>query len=654
MKPISVFSIALAFIGAADNTKAAPAAALNPAKPAAVAAPAPAPAPQRAGRGARLVGSGRRNAGTADWTSNPSSRGAPGPGDRLAGSVAWRATPNVLDMCAQAGFGRGAFRSTLMVHEVGEARFIGADFAAAAARGRATWMTCVGTPASLSPHPELTENEFSTGLPQYARYAPTDAAAWADIVLGFIADIEASYGVAPDYLELWNEPERAEWFTGTEAELFDFYAVAATRLRAGRPGMKIGGPGLAGYSSTMGGTESVLYALVRHAAATNAPLQFVSWHHYAPGNELSFSQVVAGLHALGDTLHLPRFETVVSEWNIYPSAQGATGPEFDGPHAAANYAGFISSAAALGLDRNLYFLDLDEDDDPGITDLAGLGLGMLTEHGIKKPVMRVAEILLGMARETSIGVTGPAEEYSVRVVGSRDGSRVRYVISNDVVTGLWMFANRSRQNGMEPGWLYPLWLAAGGTRATEGTLMAQGLTQTQARAVLGFIPEVQAADRYTRESRPVSLTMSGSAPFRLGEVRRFTSAVNAPALQRAAILPQLQSAEDAAAWASAVAGADELIARGYAVTAQEVASHVIDFFAWASSRGISFGDAVAANRIMSETLRDARLANQGLLNNLPELRLKVETASQAGISLNGRTIQLLLEPNSVIVVDVLL
>ncbi len=586
--------------------------------------------------------------------SAPGGRTRPGAGDRLAGTVGWRSSGRLMDIFEQSGVGSGYYRRMLTVHDTGAGRYIGEDFANAKAAGRITWMTCVGTPASLSPHPDQTENEYGTGLPQYARYAPTDAIAWADVVLDFVDEMETAYGVAPDFIELWNEPERVEWFTGTVAELLDFYAASAQRLRDVRPAIKVGGPGLAGYRSPMDGTESVLFALTRHAAATGAPLDFVSWHHYAPANELLFSQTVAGLRELRAELGLANFETAISEWNIYPSAEGAAGPEFDGSHAAANYAGFLTTAATVGLDRNLFFLDQDEDNDPGITDLAGVSLGMLTQHGIKKPVMRLSEIMLDMAREAALQVIHPADEFSLRIAASREGNRVRYVVSNDVVTGLWVFANRSRENGMEPGWLHPLWLAAGGPQATEASLMAQGLTQEQAAAVLGFIPEVLLADRYINEPRPVTLTFTGRASFRLGEVRRFTASVNAPALQRTAILDELEAAEAAAQLAAAEEAAAYLNGEGYAYTAQEILNIEGDFFAWADQEGIAYGQAVACNRILNDALREERLASHESLNALPEMRVTVESAAAAGITLSGRTLTFLMEPDTAMVFDVLL
>lgn len=612
-------------------------------------------APPRGGAagvgGSSGAGSGSQNSTSSAFVSNPRGRTSPPVGSRLSGIVGWRSTPRLMDIQAEAGAAGGLYRRMVFLNDTDSSRYIGEDFAQARRIGMRTWLTCVGSPSALSPHPELTQNEFGTGLPEYARYAPTDAAAWANLVIAFVDDMQLTYGAAPDYIELWNEPERAEWFTGTSAELLQFYSSAASRIRLLRPAIKVGGPGLAGSRSTMDGTESVLLALVRHASASGAPLDFVSWHHYAPANELLFSQTVSAVDSLGASLGLPAFETVVSEWNIYPSAQGAVGPEFDGSHSAANYAGFITTAAELGLDGNMFFLDQDEDNDPGVTDLSGVGLGAITMHGIKKPVMHLMEILLGMSKEATLPVVAPVDEFSVRIAATRSGSRARYVISNDCVGGTWLFVNRSRQYGMDPGWLNPRWQAAGGSRATEQTLIAQGLTLEQAQAVLSFIPGVLEAEANSTQTRTVSLQMLGNKPFTLGEVRRFTSTVNAPANFRLSVWPQILAAAAAAGFRSAETGSAYLSTMGYVFSTAEVLANAGRFFAWASESGVPYGYAVTCWKLMQDTLRDERLASSASLNALPGISVAVENSASAGITVSGREILIPIEPNSVIVLD---
>lgn len=580
---------------------------------------------------------------------------APGfaPGARLAGFVGYRNTPRLAQMTTDATAQGGLYRRSWFVNEPETGQNIGEDFLWAQAHGHRLWLNVIGTPVELSPHPEQTENEYTTGVPQYARYAPTDSVAWADLVLGLVADMEAAHGVVPDCIEIWNEVERPEWFIGTLREFLDLYVAASNRIRALRPGIRVGGPGLAGYSSAMDGEESVLLALIREAAATGAPLDFVSWHHYAPGAEILFSDMPNRARDLADSLGLPAIEAIVSEWNIAPSAEGAAGPQFDGSHAAANYANFFAAGYERALDGNMFFLDVDEDNDAGIIDLMGMSLGALTMHGIKKPVFRVLEALHAMTREDILPVYQPEQdEFSLRVFASRAADRTRIVVSNDVVTGLWVFANRSRQNGMEPGWLHPIWLAAGGPQADEQDLIEAGLTPEQAAAVIGFMPEVYRADNFVTEPRPVIVTILGEEGFAIGPVMRFDATHNAPAQFREDLLPELQQAEADAAWTAAAATAAHLTGLGYPYTAAEIlAVPAPDFFEWAALEGIPYGYAVSAFKIRRDTLRDERLAYAPLLNSQPETALQVESAADVGLVVDGRKLRFLLEPDTVLILD---
>lgn len=583
----------------------------------------------------------------------PGAEGSSAPGNRTGGFVGYRNTPRLAQISASAVAPGSLYRQTWFLSDSQDGVYVGEDFSLAKAQGMRLWLHCVGTPIGMSPHPELTENEFGTGLPGYARYLPVDPAAWTDLILARIDQMEAEYGVVPDYVEIWNEVERAEWYTGTLAELLDFYVAVSNRLRLFRPEVKVGGPALAGYSSAMGGTESVLLALIRHAAATGAPLDFVSWHHYAPGNEILFSNMPDVARALAADLGLPDLETIISEWNIYPSAEGAVGPEFDGSHCAANLAGFLTTAYASRLDGNMFFMDVDEDNDGGITDLAGVSLGALTLRGIKKPVFRVLEAMHGMLQERILPVYRPEEaEFNLQVFASRADDRTRAIVSNDVVSATWMFANRARQFGMDPGWLYPLWLEAGGSQADLQDLMDAGLTQQQAEDLLSFLPEVYAAlERFT-EPRDVVLTVLGTKPFSVGQVIRFDAVNNAPASQLEGILPELTVVESSAAWTAAVAVADLFAAWGYVYTPEELLQvPMSQFMAWADAEGIAYGVAVSGLKLMRDTLRDERLAGVEILNDQPETVIRTLNASQAGITVDGRKIYFQLEPNTLLVLD---
>jgi len=572
----------------------------------------------------------------------------------LGGIVGWRATPLLLDELEDIGVGRGWYRRTFMFHDADTGRYIGEDFAFARARGMNTLLTCVGTPQQLSPYPEKIENEYGTGLPQFARFMPTSASAWANYLLLYLDDMETEYGVLPDCIELWNEVERVEWGSCTLTEYLEFYSVVSKHLRAARPNIRLGGPGLAGARSTMGGSESVLFAMIRNAASSNAPLDFVSWHHYAPGSELRLSQMPVRLRALGAELGHAGFEVAVTEWNIAPSAQGALGPEFDGPHAAANLLNFYATAALHDLDRNYCFLDRDEENDRGITDFEGVSLGLITKHGLRKPISQVIKLMLDPAFDEAVPVEPPTDEYNVMGYASRNGNVVRIMVGNDVVTASWLFTNSARQYGMEPGWLYPLWLAAGGPRATLATLLAEGLTLQQAEVTMAFMPAVLLSDFYSTHPRTVHVELLGSAPFTINRVIRFNESVNAPAQHRAALLPFLTTAFDRSMLLGCDASALLLTTAGYPTTSAEVFAALNQFFDWAAARGIPYGIAVSAWKTFQDTRRDTQLLDAQLLNSLPETQLKEETAAEAGITVTNRELLFQLEPNTVLMLEVTL
>ncbi len=573
---------------------------------------------------------------------------------QLAGSVSWRTTPRLMGELVDVGLGGGWSRRMFPLHDYTLGRYIGEDIRNAKAVGIQTWLTVVGTPLQFSPYPDRLNNEYGTGLPEFARYLPTDPLAWTDWLLNYLNDMWNTYGVLPDRIEIWNEIERPEWYAETLTQYVEFYAIVAARIREVYPEIQLGGPGLAGWRSAMGGVENALLTMVRSAALSHAPLDFVSWHHYGPGTELRFSQIVAQLDMLGAALEMPPFDTVVSEWNIAPSAEGAIGPEFDGSHAAANLATFYSTAARQGLDYNLFFLDWDEDNDSGITDLSGVSLGAITKHGIRKPVAHVMRSFLESAAWTPVPIEPPRDEYSLTAFGARNQNALRLIVANDVVSGSWVFTNHARMFGMVPEWLQAIWLAAGGPAATHQTLVAAGLTDEQATNVLAFMPLVLTADQNMARPRQISLEMLGSAPFQIQEIYRFNAAVNAPALQRNAILPELTSAFEQALSLGAIACATSLTLAGYPVTELDIIQHLRDYFTWAEQSGIPYGYAVIAWKVFQDVRRDAFLIDAPLLNALPGIQPQSETTTEAGITVIGRRLVFAMDPNSVIVLEITL
>jgi hypothetical protein len=324
---------------------------------------------------------------------------------------------------------------------------------------------------------------------------------------------------------------------------------------------------MAGADSTLGGPDGLLEALILQAAAAPHPLDFLSWHHYTIASGLRYSCTVTELRRLAAGRGLAP-ELIVSEWSLYPSPIGNPWAiELDGSHCAAQLAGFLANAAAVGLDANCFFMT--QDAEPAaweVLDLTGAGNGSFTRRGVKKPVHRVMELLYPMALEEAVPVRWPANEWAVSVLASAAGNRLRLIVANDVADEQWVWSNACRERGGAPGrlWSAVALLQGLGLPVTFSTLTGvAGLGPGEAAIVLEVLPLAREAREIGRRPRTVRIRCSGSrlpAPFLAW---RFDSARNAVAEARPLILPELERVEAEArraAWRAADAFFD---AAGY-------------------------------------------------------------------------------------------
>ena len=106
---------------------------------------------------------------------------------------------------------------------------------------------------------------------------PKDWNLWQDLIRNFASHIVARYGseeVSKWYFEVWNEPNLDFW-TGEprQASYFTLYDQTAQALKSVSPRLRVGGPSTA--------QAAWVSEFIRHCAASNAPLDFVSTHVYA-------------------------------------------------------------------------------------------------------------------------------------------------------------------------------------------------------------------------------------------------------------------------------------------------------------------------------------------------------------------------------------
>ncbi len=590
--------------------------------------------------------------GTATFFVNHNSGGndVP-PGDKAKGFANAYTTTGLLDQLQATGTAGGLFRRDLCVNtpypnvpaSIQEAKRIGLN----------PWLTVMGTPEEMSP--STVGEEYRSGLPPYARWTPINIEEWVDLVVGIIESYEANHDALPEYVEIWNEPDRVEFYNEDINDYLRIYEVASVKIKNRWPSIKIGGMGLAGYSSTMGGTESAILSLINHAVSKNLPLDFVSWHHYTIANELVHSGFVDTVRSRLASFNLSNVELIVSEWNIYPTALGY-GPEFDGSHSAANYAGFQTTARNLGLDGNIMFMLQDPNWDSGqIDDFTGQGMGAITSHGIKKPVFRVIETMQSMASEPMLHTISPEGELSVNVYATKMGNRIRYAVSNDNVPGDWIWANYLRDAGFAPGELWPLYFRAANIghkhKPTEQELLDVGMTADEVAAVKSIEGELNKAWHFINEPRPVEIIFGGQEIPDISNVQIFNADENNYSSKIQEIMPIVENTEDNARWHALTEASAFLSNNGIQVSPGEfdLYDSIED---WITENNIPSYIASEALIVYQKAFAEARMFDEQLLNSLPQFSPTPMSAEEGGITGVEGSLHFFMEPNSVVIFDV--
>ncbi|HLJ46702.1 MAG TPA: hypothetical protein VKU01_11875 [Bryobacteraceae bacterium] len=138
-------------------------------------------------------------------------------------------------------------------------------------------------PKALSTKPEPYQPTWIPGArnEQYSigwSYPPKDYAKWEELVYQWVRHSVAKYGKAEVeswYWEVWNEPDISYWH-GTPEEYNRLYDSAAAGLKRALPTARVGGPATTGPAGPR--AEQYLRQFLEHCAATNAPLDFITYH----------------------------------------------------------------------------------------------------------------------------------------------------------------------------------------------------------------------------------------------------------------------------------------------------------------------------------------------------------------------------------------
>lgn len=152
---------------------------------------------------------------------------------------------------------------------------------------------------------------------KYGTIPPKDFGKWAEIcehiIMHYNEGWSNGYKLGLTYWEIWNEPDldihsdnKRTW-GGTPEEFFDMYAVAAKHLKSRFPGLKIGGPALAG---NIGWADSFLSEMRRR----DVPIDFFSWHIYA-SEPCEIQNMAERMHELLVKYGYEGAESHLNEWN---------------------------------------------------------------------------------------------------------------------------------------------------------------------------------------------------------------------------------------------------------------------------------------------------------------------------------------------------
>lgn len=153
---------------------------------------------------------------------------------------------------------------------------------------------------------------------KYFAVKPDDMEHYAEICAGIARHYNAGWanGFEWDlpYWEIWNEPNIIPqmWDDPDWNAYCQFYVVVAKRLRQEFPNIKIGGPGLAGEDVRL------IKQLADLCKQEGAPLDFVSWHHYA-NHPSQLLDPPALMRQTLDEAGFPDAELHLNEWHYFPT-----------------------------------------------------------------------------------------------------------------------------------------------------------------------------------------------------------------------------------------------------------------------------------------------------------------------------------------------
>jgi xylan 1,4-beta-xylosidase len=259
---------------------------------------------------------------------------------------------------------------------------------------------------------------------------PADYRQWAELIRRLVQHWVERYGVDEVrrwYFEVWNEPNLRIFWTGTQSQYFELYRHTVEAIKTVDAALRVGGPATA--------ANAWLPEFLDFCRRNKLPVDFLSTHHYpndpvwseAQDAESQLADSKRGIlremarearHQAGD---LPLLYT---EWN---ASSNLRYPRQDEPYSAAFCAKSALEASDLVQAYAFWtFSDIFEESYFPSLPFHG-GFGLLTLHGVPKPVYRAFELLHRLGEER-LPIEGA--HATVDASATRRGDRLVVLLTN--------------------------------------------------------------------------------------------------------------------------------------------------------------------------------------------------------------------------------
>lgn len=241
---------------------------------------------------------------------------------------------------------------------------------------------------------------------------PKDPDSWPALVAALARHLFDRYGaseISQWMFEVWNEPNLDFW-SGTQAQYFDFYRRTALALKSVDERLRVGGPATA--------QTAWISEFIDYCVKNKAPVDFVSTHIYAndpqdkvfgkpahyPLEEVIPLALTKVRNQVAESA-LPRLPVYVTEWN---STYRADDPILQTSFNASFIAHTIKRCHGLAEGMS-YWCFSDVFEEQGVPQsIFGGGFGMIGFRRILKPAFHVFELLHKLGNDRLAVGDGPA------------------------------------------------------------------------------------------------------------------------------------------------------------------------------------------------------------------------------------------------------